>query len=99
MQILHVDDRFLTPTKKLKKENKHDFALSNLPLSKRDEVIDDLSLSLSVHPTPPLTNEKRESNVSSNPRIDSKECLRSSQRNVMNLDLSISFCGSFHELS
>lgn len=99
LQIPNVDDQILSPTNKHQKM-KHGFALSSQLLRKKDEVIDDLSLSLSVRPrkksnTPSISENSK--TISSIPKIELKECLGSS-RSLLNLDLCISAYHSCREL-
>ncbi|XXG71963.1 hypothetical protein AAC387_Pa07g1173 [Persea americana] len=99
LKIPNVDDQILSPTNKQQKM-KHGFALSSQLLRKKDEVIDDLSLSLSVRPrkksnTPSISENSK--TISSIPKIELKECLGSS-RSLLNLDLCISAYHSCREL-
>lgn len=99
LQIPNVDDQILSPTNK-QQERKHGFALSSLLLRKRDEVIDDLSLSLSVRPrkkSNAASISENSKTISSIPKIELKECL-GTPRSIMNLDLSISAYHSYPEL-
>lgn len=99
LQIPNVDDQILSPTNK-QQERKHDFALSSLLLRKKDEVIDDLSLSLSVRPrekSDTTSISENSKTISSIPKIELEECLGTS-RSVMNLDLCISANHSSREL-
>lgn len=91
LQIPNVDDQILSPTNK-QQERKHGLALSSLLLRQKDEVIDDLSLSLSMRPRKKSNTASISENsktISSIPKIELKECLGTS-RSVMNLDLCIS---------
>ncbi|XXG60173.1 hypothetical protein AAC387_Pa04g2140 [Persea americana] len=103
-KIANVDDLQHTPPRNHNHEERHDFQSFllqslNKEHGKDEEGVDDLSLSLSFNPiqrsnTPSMSENSEGTSLS---QSDFKECLGSTRSNI-NLDLSISVYGSYHDI-